>query len=84
MLSSTGICKIPKKQGYKWPKLSEAYQHFFGEELKDAHDALVDVMACKRIYFEGLKTSVMAEPSLVPTIHPTQTITHSTLQNSIA
>ena len=36
----------------KPPKLGEAYQHFFGEDLSGAHDALVDVVACKRIYLE--------------------------------
>jgi hypothetical protein len=25
--------------------------HFFNEELIDAHDALVDIKACRRIYF---------------------------------
>jgi DNA polymerase-3 subunit epsilon len=35
----------------KAPKLSECIKHFFGEELDGAHDAMVDVIACKRIYF---------------------------------
>lgn len=35
----------------KTPKLEECIQHFFGEELNGAHDALVDVRACMRVYF---------------------------------
>ena len=35
----------------KSPKLEEAYKHFFGEELQGAHDAMVDVRACMRIYY---------------------------------
>jgi len=50
MKSSTNICKIPGPYGFKWPKLSEAYQFFFKETLEGAHDALVDVRACARIY----------------------------------
>ena len=34
----------------KPPQLGECYQHFFGEKLQGAHDALVDVRACKRIH----------------------------------
>lgn len=34
----------------KPPKLSECIKHFFGEDLEGAHDALVDVRACVRIY----------------------------------
>lgn len=35
----------------KAPKLEEAVRHFFGEELDGAHDAMVDVRACRRVYF---------------------------------
>lgn len=52
MKSSTNLCKLPGNYGYKWPKLEEAYEFFFKEKLLDAHDALADVRACMRIYFE--------------------------------
>lgn len=63
MEASSPIVDLPatdrmKAAGFdkpKPPKLSEAYQHFFGEDLIGAHDALVDVRACRRI-FDHLKT----------------------------
>jgi DNA polymerase III subunit epsilon len=36
----------------KPPKLEECIKHFFKEDLKGAHDAMIDVSACRRIYFE--------------------------------
>jgi DNA polymerase III epsilon subunit-like protein len=56
MKRSTNICRIPHAnprhaQDWKWPRLEEAVRHFFGEGLEGAHDALVDVLACHRIYF---------------------------------
>ena len=71
MLQSTNICKIVSNRStYKWPKLEEAYMHFFGEKLIGAHDALTDVMACKRIYFEGLnnqQSKIPQSPKFIDT-----------------
>ena len=36
----------------KPPKLTEAYKHFFGKELDGAHNAMVDVNACRRIWWK--------------------------------
>lgn len=38
-------------KGWKSPKLEEAYRHFFGEDLVNAHDAMADVRACARLFF---------------------------------
>ena len=35
----------------KPPKLGQAYQHFFKEELVGAHDALIDARATARLFF---------------------------------
>ena len=45
---------------FKAPKLAEACRYFFGEDLVGAHDALVDVRACARLYFH-LKSLVPAD-----------------------
>jgi DNA polymerase III subunit epsilon len=45
----------------KSPSLAETYDYFFGEKLDGAHDALVDVMACKRIYFELMERDARHE-----------------------
>ena len=54
------VCKLPPTErmlkagrtGFKSPRLEEAHQHLFGEGLDGAHDALVDVDACKRVFIE--------------------------------
>ena len=53
MTAMTPICKLPKArgEGYKWPKMMEAYQHCFGKCFENAHDALADVRACKDVFF---------------------------------
>lgn len=55
MKKTTGICKISFPsggRGYKWPTLEELHKFLFGESFEGAHDALVDVRATARCYFE--------------------------------
>ncbi|HRY62572.1 MAG TPA: 3'-5' exonuclease [Candidatus Paceibacterota bacterium] len=57
--SSTNFCAIDGPYGYKWPKLNELYMKLFNEELKDAHDALVDVKATAKCFWEMKKRGVI-------------------------
>jgi DNA polymerase-3 subunit epsilon len=72
--TAKGIMKLPateamRKSGrgswFKAPNLAEAYQHFTGEPLQDAHRATSDARACARIYFalNPIKASA-EEPAL--------------------
>lgn len=61
--NSVKICNLPptdkmiaaRRKGPKSPNLGEAYEFFTGQKLEGAHDAKVDIMACKAIYY-GIKT----------------------------
>jgi len=58
MRQASAIMKMPptdkmKAAGFtkpKPPKLSEAHEHFFGQPLDGAHNAMVDLDACRRIW----------------------------------
>jgi len=50
MRAATEICRLPGPRGFKWPKLSEAYYFAFAEPLVQAHDALADLRATRRLY----------------------------------
>lgn len=58
-LLSTPICKLPPtermmasgRRSFKKPRLEEAYEHFTGAKMENAHQALADVDACETIYF---------------------------------
>lgn len=53
MEAGTPLCKLPGYYGdYKWPRIEELHMHLFGESFEGAHDALADVRACMRCYFE--------------------------------
>lgn len=47
MLHSTNVCKLWGKipGQFKWPKLKEAYKHFYGCEPEMQHDAFGDIKA---------------------------------------
>lgn len=48
MKASTSLCKIEKangRRGYKWPKLTEAFEFFTGEDMGESHSAMADVRA---------------------------------------
>jgi DNA polymerase III epsilon subunit-like protein len=56
MQRSIDICKIEKvnprtgKTYFKWPRLSELYEHLFCETPKGCHNAVADVIFCLRCY----------------------------------
>ena len=68
MIETTPICKLKRKIEYidkktgkqnvyykiKSPKLSEAYQFFFGYEPSGEalHDAIIDVVVCLRVFYK--------------------------------
>lgn len=59
-LSAPSYCTMEKSKkivnaknsrgALKYPKLSEAYEHFFGEQFENAHSANADVVACLKIF----------------------------------
>lgn len=54
MKSGTSLCGLRREEGsgYKWPSLQELHHELFGEPVENAHDALADVRACARCFFE--------------------------------
>ncbi len=57
---STDYCELPGNyEGYKWPKLSELHYKLFGENFKEAHNALIDSEACAKCFFELKKQGLV-------------------------
>ncbi len=63
MILSTDICKLPKTNGYggyKWPKVEEAWEHFFGKDTgyveahRGADDAKHEAMIVYKLYEIGV------------------------------
>lgn len=59
MHGSTDFCQLPGRYGFKWPKLSELHIKLFGEDFEGAHDALADIEATARCYWELKRIGVM-------------------------
>ena len=59
MQAGTDYCKIPGYYGYKWPKLQELYHKLFGCDFEDAHDAMADITATKKCFFEMRKRGLI-------------------------
>jgi len=59
MRGTTEVCRLPGPYGYKWPKLDELHFHLFREPLAEAHEALADVRACVRCFFELKERGLM-------------------------
>jgi DNA polymerase III subunit epsilon len=50
-LPPTAKMRAKGRNHFKSANLGEAYQHFTGNELVGAHDAMTDVQACMQVYF---------------------------------
>ena len=62
MDSTVGYCKLPAKDGkpgFKRPSLTELHTTLFGKPFGNAHDALADVQATARCFFELKKLGVI-------------------------
>ena len=61
MKSTTDYCKLPGSYGkYKWPKLMELHTKLFGEGFEDAHDAIIDIRATAKCFFELIEREIMS------------------------
>lgn len=52
MQNTVDFCAIPGPYGFKWPKLSELHYKLFGRDFEEAHNAMVDVEATVRCFWE--------------------------------
>lgn len=53
------FCRIPNKNGYKWPKLEELHYKLFNQRFIDAHDASIDIEATAKCFWELLRRGVI-------------------------
>lgn len=59
MKAATDFCKLPGRHGYKWPRLEELYRKLFHKRFPGAHDAMNDVRATLRCFFELRRKGVI-------------------------
>jgi DNA polymerase III epsilon subunit-like protein len=61
MMESTQYCQLTteKSNRFKWPTLQELHTKLFNEGFEDAHDALADIRATAKCFFELVKRGVI-------------------------
>lgn len=59
MQAGKDYCKIQGYYGYKWPKLQELHNKLFGCDFEDTHDAMADITATKKCFFEMRKRGLI-------------------------
>ena len=52
MKTAAPFCGMLGRHGFKWPTLEELHETVFGKGFENAHDALADVNATARCFFE--------------------------------
>ena len=52
MKQATDYCQLPGRYGHRWPKLIELHEILFEKPFSGAHDALADVQACAKCFYE--------------------------------
>ena len=75
MKSTIDYCKIPYpsgRKGNKWPKLMELHTMLFDCGFSDAHDALADVRACARCFFELKQRDALTSLHVIKEIRQSQ------------
>lgn len=58
-LMTTNFCAINTSFGYKWPSLGELHFKLFNKDIEDAHDALKDVEATAKCFWELKKRGII-------------------------
>lgn len=64
MESTVDLCKIDGPYGYKWPKLEELHRFLFKRDFEGAHDALADIQATAKCFWELKKLKLLNLPEL--------------------
>lgn len=59
MLETVELCKIKGPYGFKWPKLEELHYQLFNFYFEGAHDALADIQATAKCFWELKKIGVL-------------------------
>lgn len=59
MKSTVNFCAIPSSMGFKWAKLQELHEKLFGCKFEEAHNALADVEATAKCFFELKKLGII-------------------------